>query len=108
MLDAPYSKIRVGLMMTIAAVVVAPSFALAQTTTLTMSSWVPPSHGLTKDMLPQWAAEVEKATKGRVKLQMLAKHPSAPPGTFDAVKDGLVDVSLRHRKLHARAPHAAD
>ena len=24
---------------------------------------------------------------------MLPKHPSAPPGTFDAVKDGLVDVS---------------
>jgi TRAP-type transport system periplasmic protein len=68
--------------------------AFAQTTTLTMSSWVPPSHGLTKDLLPGWAAEVEKATKGRVKLQMLAKHPSAPGGTFDAVKDGLVDVSF--------------
>ena len=24
---------------------------------------------------------------------MLPKHPSAPPGTFDAVRDGLVDVS---------------
>jgi TRAP-type C4-dicarboxylate transport system substrate-binding protein len=24
---------------------------------------------------------------------MLPKHPSAPPGTFDAVKDGLVDIS---------------
>jgi TRAP-type C4-dicarboxylate transport system substrate-binding protein len=36
---------------------------------------------------------VEKATNGRVKLQMLPKHPSAPPGTFDAVRDDLVDVS---------------
>jgi TRAP-type transport system periplasmic protein len=78
----------------IAALTVTAGAAIAQTTTLTMSSWVPPSHGLTKDMLPQWAAEVEKATKGRVKLQMLAKHPSAPGGTFDAVKDGLVDVSF--------------
>ena len=25
---------------------------------------------------------------------MLPKHPSAPPGTFDAVRDGLVDVSF--------------
>ena len=66
--------------------------ALAQTT-LTMSSWVPPSHGLTKEFLPNWAAAVEKATNGRVKLTMLPKHPSAPPGTFDAVRDGLVDVS---------------
>lgn len=63
-------------------------------TTLTMSSWVPPNHPLTKELLPGWAAEVEKATNGRVKLQMLPKHPSAPPGTFDAVREGLVDVSF--------------
>lgn len=62
-------------------------------TTLTMSSWVSPQHLLTKDVLAVWGQQVEKATNGRVKLQMLAKHPSAAPGTFDAVKDGLVDVS---------------
>src|SRR5262245_11616190 len=62
-------------------------------TTLTMSSWVPRSHSLTKDVLAVWAHNVEKASNGRIKLQMLPKHPSAPPGTFDAVKDGLVDVS---------------
>ncbi len=62
-------------------------------TTLTMSSWVSPQHHLTAVVLQGWANEVEKATDGRVKLQMLPKHPSAPPGTFDAVRDGLVDVS---------------
>jgi len=62
-------------------------------TTLTMSSWVGPNHLLTKDILQVWAANVEKATNGRVKFQMLAKHPSAAPGTFDSVRDGLVDVS---------------
>ena len=67
--------------------------AKAQTTTMTMSSWVSPQHLLTKDVLAVWAQNVEKATNGRVKFQMLAKHPSAAPGTFDAVKDGLVDVS---------------
>src|SRR6266446_7915828 len=66
--------------------------ALAQTT-LTMSSWVSPQHHLTSVVLQGWANEVEKATNGRVKLQMLPKHPSAPPGTFDAVRDGLVDLS---------------
>jgi len=65
----------------------------AQTTTLTMSSWVSPQHHLTAVVLQGWANEVEKATGGRVKLTMLPKHPSAPPGTFDAVRDGLVDVS---------------
>ena len=62
-------------------------------TTLTMSSWVSPSHLLTKDVLAVWGQQVEKATNGRVKLQMLPKHPSAAPGTLDAVRDGLVDVS---------------
>jgi TRAP-type transport system periplasmic protein len=67
--------------------------AAAQTTTLTMSSWVSPSHPLTKGVLAVWGEQVEKATNGRVKTQMLPKHPSAAPGTFDAVKDDLVDVS---------------
>ena len=61
-------------------------------TTLTFSSWVPPTHHLTI-WQANWAAEVEKATGGRVKFQQLPKHPSAPPGTFDAVRDGLMDLS---------------
>ena len=67
--------------------------AHAQTTTLTMSSWVSPQHHLTSVVLQGWATEVEKATSGRVRFTMLPKHPSAPPGTFDAVRDGLVDLS---------------
>ena len=78
----------------LAAVLAIATPVLAQTTTtLTMSSWVSPQHHLTSVVLQGWANEVEKATNGRVKLTMLPKHPSAPPGTFDAVRDGLVDVS---------------
>src|SRR5262245_21111966 len=76
----------------IGCVALAPA-ARAQTTTLTMSSWVSPQHHLTANVLVGWASEVEKVTNGRVKFQMLPKHPSAPPGTFDAVRDGLVDLS---------------
>src|SRR5437867_8987407 len=74
-------------------VVPAASPALGQTT-LTMSSWVSPQHHLTANVLQGWATEAEKATSGRVKFTMLPKHPSAPPGTFDAVRDGLVDLSF--------------
>src|SRR5437899_11939209 len=74
-------------------VIAATQPALAQTTTLTMSSWVSPQHPLPANVLQGWANEVEKATSGRVKFTMLPKHPSAPPGTFDAVRDGLVDLS---------------
>jgi TRAP-type C4-dicarboxylate transport system substrate-binding protein len=74
--------------------VLAAAPALAQTTTLTMSSWVGPTHHITAVVLAGWAAEAEKVTNGRVKFNMLPKHPSAPPGTFDAVRDGLVDLSF--------------
>src|SRR5882672_3205329 len=85
-------------------------------TTLTYSSWVPPTHHLTV-WQANWAAEVEKATGGRVKFQSLPKHPAQAPGTFDAVRDGLVDLSYvtasytpaRHiLPLMAELPGAAD
>jgi TRAP-type C4-dicarboxylate transport system substrate-binding protein len=61
-------------------------------TTLTYSSWVPPTHHLTL-WQQNWAADLEKATGGRIKTQSLPKHPAAAPGTFDAVRDGLMDFS---------------
>ena len=73
---------------------VAAARAAPAQTTLTMSSWVSPQHHLTANVLQVWANDVEKATGGRVKFTMLPKHPSAPPGTFDAVRDGLVDLSF--------------
>jgi TRAP-type C4-dicarboxylate transport system substrate-binding protein len=76
------------------AMALAMSFNTASAqTVLTMSSWVGPNHPLTRDVLGGWAAAVEKATNGRVKMQMLAKHPVAPQGTFDGVRDGVMDVS---------------
>jgi len=83
---------------------------------LTYSSWVPPTHHLTI-WQANWAAEVEKATNGRVKFTSLPKAPAAPPGTFDAVRDGLVDLSYvtasytpaRHvMPLMAELPGAGD
>src|SRR3990172_5378342 len=75
-----------------AAVGAALALPVRAQTTLTFSSWVPPTHHLTIWQV-NWAADVEKATNGRVKFQSLPKHPSAAPGTFDAVKDGLMDLS---------------
>src|SRR6266498_3623637 len=82
---------RIALAVLVGALAAAAQPAVAQTT-LTMSSWVSPQHHLTSVVLQGWATEVEKATNGRVKFTMLPKHPSAPPGTFDAVRDGLVDL----------------
>ena len=59
-------------------------------TILTYSTWVPPTHHLSV-WQRNWAAELEKATGGRIKGQELPKAPAAAPGTFDAVRDGLMD-----------------
>src|SRR4051812_38559140 len=78
----------------LAAAFIAAAFsfpALAQAP-LTYSSWVPPTHHLTV-WQQNWTKEIEKATSGRVKFQGLPKAPAAAPGTFDAVRDGLVDLS---------------
>jgi hypothetical protein len=54
-----------------------PVAASAQTV-LTMSSWVGPTHLLTKDVLQVWAANVEKATNGGSSPDV-AKHPRPRP-----------------------------
>src|SRR5204862_3800895 len=40
-----------------------------------------------------WTNANETSPLGRSKLSIQQKHPSAPPGTLDAVRDGLVDLS---------------
>lgn len=69
--------------------VVSPAWAQAP---LTFSTWVPPTHHLSV-WQRNWAADVDKASGGRMKFQELPKAPAAAPGTFDAVRDGLVDIS---------------
>lgn len=61
-------------------------------TVLTASSWVPPSHTLAR-VLEQWGKDVEQASNGRIKLRMLPKPVANPAGHYDAVRDGLVDVT---------------
>lgn len=80
--------------------VIAWTPAQAQTT-LTVSSWLPPSHIITKDMMMGWAKEVETATQGRVKFRLLPKAVASPGGTYDAIRDGLADVSL---SVHGYTP----
>lgn len=70
-------------------------------TTLTLSSWVGPSHLVTVDLLGGWMREVEKASNGRIKSRMLPKAITAPAGTLDGVRDGLADVSII---LHGMQP----
>lgn len=65
----------------------------AAETTLTLSSWLPPSHPIVADMIVPWTEQVEKATNGNVKVKILPKPLGKPPAHFDIAKDGLADIS---------------
>jgi TRAP-type transport system periplasmic protein len=67
--------------------------AASAQTVLTVSSWVPPTHSLSTAQ-KEWCDLLEKNTTGKMKCNILPRAVSAPPGTFDAVKSGLADVSF--------------
>lgn len=60
---------------------------------LTVSSWVPPSHAISTTQ-KEWCDLLEKNTSAKIKCNILPRAVSAPGGAFDAVKNGLVDVSF--------------
>ena len=74
-----------------AAVVGASPLALGQTV-LTASSWLSPTHVLSETQ-KAWCDELEKKVPGKVRCNILPRAVAAPPGTFDAVRNGLADLS---------------
>jgi TRAP-type C4-dicarboxylate transport system substrate-binding protein len=77
----------------IGALVLTGGAASAQNVNLNVSAWVPPSHPLTTTTMA-FCKDAEAATSGRVKCNLLPKAVVAPPQTFDAVRDGLADISF--------------
>ncbi|WP_439114951.1 TRAP transporter substrate-binding protein [Hydrogenophaga sp.] len=61
-------------------------------TVFTVSSWLPPTHTLST-VQKNWCDMLEKESTGRMKCNILPKGVVAAPGTFDAVRDGLADIS---------------
>ena len=67
-------------------------FAFAADTTLIISSWAPPTHGINAIAWPRFIKMIEEATDGRVSAEVKYKLGS-PPAQFDLVQDGAADVS---------------
>lgn len=63
-------------------------------TTLTLSSWVPPTSHVVTDILQPWMADVEKATEGRVKISLLPKPVGSPPQHWELARKGVADVTF--------------
>jgi TRAP-type transport system periplasmic protein len=71
-----------------------PMSGASAQTTLNVNAWLPPAHLLVADITMPFCKDMEGATQGRVKCNLLPKAVVAPPQTLDAVKDGLADISF--------------
>lgn len=84
-------KFRFATLAALACGLLAGAGAQAQTV-FTVSSWLPPAHTLSQTQ-KAWCDALEKESAGRMKCNILPKGVVAAPGTFDAVRDGLADIS---------------
>ena len=55
---------------------------------LVMSSWLPPKHPIVVNALEPWAADVEKATEGRVSVRITGKPLGTPENESLPLNEG--------------------
>lgn len=56
------------------------------------SNWLPPTHPVSEHVIKVWAKQVEEATQGRLKVEVIAPL-GAPPAHLDLVKNGVADAA---------------
>ncbi|MCF8200206.1 MAG: TRAP transporter substrate-binding protein [Sulfuritalea sp.] len=56
------------------------------------SNWLPPTHPVSEQVIKVWAKQVEEATQGRVKVDVISPL-GAPPAHLDLVKNGVADAA---------------
>lgn len=78
----------------IAALLVGTAGVSGASTTLTYSSFFPPTH-IQSQLSEEWCKEVEKRTEGRVKVQYFPGQTLTKANrTYDSVVDGIADVGI--------------
>lgn len=82
------------------ALIASVTSAFAQDVSLRFSNWLPPTHPIVTNMVEPWAADVAKATEGRVTVQILPAL-GAPGAHFDLVSNGVADIAFG---VHAYTP----
>jgi len=83
-----------------AAAILAASTSIAQAKTrLLVNCFWPPKHHVCTTILPEWIADVEAATDGRVTGIIPPKSVAPPPEQLASVEKGLADVSVQFNGL---------
>lgn len=62
--------------------------------TLRVSTYVATTHWLVTEAMVQWGKELEAATGGKLKLNVLATPLGKPQQHFELARDGIADVTL--------------
>ena len=68
--------------------------ALAQEVTLRLHQFLPPQANVPANILMPWAAQVEEASDGRIKIDVFSAMAlgGTPPQLIDQARDGVVDI----------------
>lgn len=67
--------------------------ATSAQTVFAVSSWLPPTH-TTSMAQKEWCDMLEKNSAGKMKCNFLPRAVTGAPGTYDAIKNGLADISF--------------
>lgn len=97
---------KLKVLLTAATAALCFSAANAQETTLTISSWAPPTHGVNAKMWPDLISRIEAAIDGRVTAQ-IKYNLAPPPAQADIISDGVADIAwIVHNYTPGRFPSA--
>lgn len=61
---------------------------------LRVSTYVPTQHWLVSQAMAQWAKEVESASGGKLKLNIMSTPLGRPQQHFELARDGIADITL--------------
>lgn len=78
----------------IASIGIALSAGASKAETYNMSSYLTIKHWLMSETLTEWIKEVDRETKGAIKINMLATSIGKPEVQFDNARDGVSDIGL--------------
>jgi TRAP-type C4-dicarboxylate transport system substrate-binding protein len=77
----------------LAGAIMAASAAAAETR-LRVANWLPPQHPLWAEVMLPWTEAVEKATEGRVAVDVVEAPLGPPAAHFDFAVNGIADVTF--------------
>jgi TRAP-type C4-dicarboxylate transport system substrate-binding protein len=83
-----------GALLLAAGVAFAAASPASAQTEIRVANWLPPKHPLFAEIILPWTKQVEEATEGRVKMQVLDAPLGPPPAHFDFAVNGVADVTF--------------